>query len=106
MPDKSQPTRSLISQIGAHESWAATKDRTARTEPGRRALEERFLAEADGDPQRAAHLRKAHFQRLALKSVQARRRQREAREAAEAAEAEMEAAGTDLDTAMQGGGVA
>jgi hypothetical protein len=29
---------------------------------------------ADGDPARAAQLRKAHFLRLALKSAQARRR--------------------------------
>jgi hypothetical protein len=35
---------------------------------------------------RAEHLRKAHFQRLALKSAQSRRRAKEATEAAAAAE--------------------
>ena len=55
-------------------SWANTKDRSARTAPARAALEQRFLDEAGGDPVRAAHLRKAYFQRLALKSAQSRRR--------------------------------
>lgn len=66
--------RSLIASIAAHESWAATTDRAARTAPARRALDAKFLSEADGDPVRAEHLRKAYYQRLALKSAQARRR--------------------------------
>lgn len=66
--------RRLTASIAAHESWAATPDRAARTAPARRALEQRFLDEAGGDPVRADHLRKAHFQRLALKSAQVRRR--------------------------------
>lgn len=66
--------RSLIASIAAHESWAKTSDRTARTAPARRALEQKFLDEAGGDPLRAESLRKAYFQRLALKSAQARRR--------------------------------
>lgn len=69
--------RRLVAQIAAHESWAHTEDRAARTAPARRALDARFLAEANGDPIRAEHLRKAHYQRLALKSAQARRRARE-----------------------------
>ena len=85
--------RSLIASIAAHESWAATEDRSARTAPARRGLDEKFLREAGGDPTRAEHLRKAHFQRLALKSAQARRRAREATEVAEAAEAELTAGG-------------
>lgn len=52
----------------------ATADRTARTAPARAALDQKFLDAADGDPVRAASLRKAHFQRLALKSAQSRRR--------------------------------
>lgn len=56
-------------------------------------MEAKFLAEAEGDPVRAAHLRKAHFARLALKSAQARRRARELTEAAEAAETELAEAG-------------
>ncbi len=59
-------------RIGAHESWARTKDRASRTAPGRAAFEQKFLDEADGDPVRAAHLRKAYFARLALRSAQAR----------------------------------
>lgn len=65
---------SLIGKLGAHASWANTTDRSARTEPGRRAFNQRFLDEADGDPVRAEHLRKAYFARLALKSAQSRRR--------------------------------
>lgn len=74
MPD-AQPN-SVLSQIGrygAHVSWANTKDRSARTAPARAALEQKFLDQADGDPVRAAHLRKAHFQRMALRSAEARR---------------------------------
>ena len=66
--------RSLRAQIAAHDSWARTTDRTARTANARKALEEKFLAEAEGDPKRAEHLRKAYFKRLALKSARARRR--------------------------------
>ncbi|MGN7701160.1 hypothetical protein [Cellulosimicrobium sp. 22601] len=70
--------------MGANISWANTEDRTARTAPARRALEARFLAEAGGDPKRAENLRRAHFQRLALKSARARRRARELAEKADA----------------------
>ena len=66
--------RKLRAQIAAHDSWARTEDRSARTANARRALEDKFLAEADGDELRAASLRKAYFARLALKSAQARRR--------------------------------
>jgi hypothetical protein len=65
--------RALAGSKGAHLSWAHTTDRAARTEPARRALEARFLAQADGDPKRAEHLRKAYFADLALKSAKARR---------------------------------
>lgn len=62
----------MLGRIGAHTSWANTTDRTARTAPARAALEQKFLDEAGGDPARAAHLRKAYFQRLAMKSAAAR----------------------------------
>jgi hypothetical protein len=68
--------RSTIASIAAHTSWANTIDRTARTDAGRRALDAKFLREAGGDPVRAESLRKAYFQRLALKSAQARRERR------------------------------
>ena len=89
----SKSERRLRSTIAAHESWANTTDRSARTAPARRAMQDKFLDEAGGDPIRAEHLRKAHFARLALKSAQARRKAREAVAAAESAEAELSAAG-------------
>jgi hypothetical protein len=78
----SRSIRQTIGAIGAHESWARTVDRTARTAPGRRAFLARFEQQVDPDgvltPEeraiRAHHAMKAHFQRLALKSAQARRR--------------------------------
>lgn len=85
--------RRLRAMVAAHESWAQTHDRSARTAPARRALEAKFLEEAGGDPVRAEHLRKAHFARLALKSAQARRKARELTAQAEAAEAELQAMG-------------
>ncbi|MFC6149809.1 MULTISPECIES: hypothetical protein [Mumia] len=78
----------LLASLAAHMSWANTTDRSLRTAPARAALDQRFLDAADGDPVRAAHLRKAHFKRLALKSAQARRRLREATATLEAAETE------------------
>ena len=65
--------RSLAGSIAAHTSWANTTNRTERTAPARAGLDARFLQEADGDPKRAASLKKAHFQRMALASVKARR---------------------------------
>lgn len=78
MPDLTSSERKLRASIAAHESWAHTPDRAARTAPARRALDEKFLTEAEGDPVRAEHLRKAYFTRLALKSAKARRRAAEA----------------------------
>jgi hypothetical protein len=64
------------------QSWARTTDPSARTEPARRALLDRFEREVDPDgvlspaerARRAGHARKAYFTRLALRSAQARRR--------------------------------
>lgn len=88
--------RRLRASIAAHESWANTTDRPARTAAARRGLEQKFLDAAGGDPVRAEHLRRAHFQRLALKSAAARRKARELTEQAESAEAELAAAGGGL----------
>lgn len=85
--------RQLQSQIAAHESWARTTDRGRRTAPARAALDAKFLQEAGGDPARAAHLRKAYFARLALKSAQSRRKARAFTEQAELAESELKAGG-------------
>ncbi len=85
--------RVLRARIAAHESWANTENRSARTAPARAALDAKFLDEAGGDPVRAAHRRSAHFARLALKSAQSRRRSRELTSQAEQAEAELRALG-------------
>lgn len=88
-----QSERSLAASIAAHTSWANTEDRTQRTAPARAALSAKFLEQAGGDPRRAEHLRKAYFQKLALKSARARRRASEARAEALEAERALSAAG-------------
>ena len=100
MNDISSEAR-LRASIAAHESWARTEDRAARTANARAAMLTRFEHQADPDgtllpaerARRAEHLRKAYFQRLALKSAQARRRAREAEALAAAAETELRAVG-------------
>ena len=82
MPAPTSAERTLAARVAAESSWANTTDRSARTAPGRAALDQTFLDKADGDPVRAAHLRRAHYARLALASAQARRKAREARESA------------------------
>ena len=74
MPPAADPeVRRLSAKLAAEQSWADTVDRAARTAPARAALDQKFLDQADdGDPVRAAHLRRAHYLRLALKSKQAR----------------------------------
>jgi len=87
--------RALQAQIAAHERWARCTDTTAATEPARQAFNDRFARQVDPDGTlppaerawRAAHARRAWFQRLALKSAQSRRRARELTEVADAAEA-------------------
>lgn len=82
----SRSERTLRAQIAAHESWAKTEDRPARTAKARKAALDRFEREVDPNgelaPQerakRAEHARKAYFSRLALKSAQARRTRRSA----------------------------
>ena len=86
---KSTSTRALVGVVAAHTSWANTLDRSGRTAPARAAFEKRFLDQAEGDPVRAEHLRKAHFARLALRSARSRRKAKELLADAEAAEAEL-----------------
>ena len=86
----SEPTpaeRRLAAEIRAHVSWANTPDRTKRTAPAREKFEERFLREADGDPQRAASLRRAYYANLALQSAKARRERSQARKTAQSGDA-------------------
>ncbi len=76
--------RSLRAQIGAH-ALHATHDPKQTTSNGRAAFLASFEDQVDPDralpederKRRAEHARKAHFKRLALASVRARRRKRE-----------------------------
>lgn len=78
----SDTVRSLAASIAAHESWAKTPDRSARTAKARKAMLDKFEQQVDPTgtlpaherARRAEHARRAHFKRMALKSVQARRR--------------------------------
>ena len=73
--------RQLVARLAAHQSWANTQNRTARTAPGRDAFLAKFEDQVDPGhklspverAKRAANARKAYFTGLALKSVQARR---------------------------------
>jgi len=93
--------RTLASKIAAHESWAHTADRSARTAPARAALMATFERQVDPEnvlppaerALRAEHARKAHFARLALKSARSRRKAREATQTATEAETELRALG-------------
>jgi hypothetical protein len=74
--------RSLRARLAVHTSWARTSDRSGRTAPARRAALARFEHQVDPDgllppaerAQRADQAMRAHMARLALRSVQARRR--------------------------------
>jgi len=74
--------QAVAGRIGAHESWARTDDRPARTANARRAFLARFEHQVDPDgrlspaerERRAESARKAYFARLALKSAAARRK--------------------------------
>ena len=79
--------KSLRGKVAAHASWAACDDRSARTRAAREAFNDKFLAEAGGDPVRAESLRKSFYASLAFRSAQARRKARELGQVADAAEA-------------------
>lgn len=73
--DSTTPTdTSLAAAALARRSWELTPDRAARTAPQRAALEQRFLDEADGDPEVAQQIRKAYYIRLSALALRARRR--------------------------------
>lgn len=80
MPALTPEQRSLRASIAAHEMWAHCDNPTAHTAPARAAFMDRFEREVDPDgvltpeerARRAAHARKAHFAKLALRSSRAR----------------------------------
>lgn len=73
--------RITIAKLAAYSRWAHERDRSAATKAARQAFADRFDREVDPDGvlttaernKRADAARKAYFQRLALKSAQARR---------------------------------
>ena len=74
--------RTQIAKLAAHTRWAHEEDRSAATRPAREGMQRKFerLVDPDGVlppdelEKRVDSARRAHFQRLALKSAQARRR--------------------------------
>jgi hypothetical protein len=86
--------KSLRASLASDASWANTLDRTARSQPGRDAMQRKFEAQcaaAIGEnnwatltpaeqAKRVENARRAYFKRLALRSAIARRRRREAAE--------------------------
>lgn len=72
-------------QAAVHESWARTQDRPARTHNARMAAWDRFERQVDPEgtlppalrAKMAENARTAHFKRMALRSVESRRRRRE-----------------------------
>ena len=88
MVSESPEIRALIARVAAHSRWAQVPDRSAATAPGRKAAMDRFerLVDPDGTlapaerAKRAENARKAHFSRMALLSVQARKARRLAEE--------------------------
>ena len=95
--ERTPSERVLQARVAAHHKWATTTDRSAATEPARRALLERFELQVDPDGLltpaersiRAEHARKAYFTGLALKSARARRKGRELLAEADGADAEL-----------------
>jgi hypothetical protein len=76
--------RSQIAKIAANTRWANESDRSAATQPARDAMRLKFERQVDPEGRlpaderaiRAESARRAHYQRLALKSAQARRQKR------------------------------
>lgn len=73
--------RSQIAKIAARTRWANTEDRSAATQAARDAMARKFEDQVDLERKlpaderaiRAENARRAHYQRLALKSAQSRR---------------------------------
>jgi hypothetical protein len=79
--------RILRARLGAHASWANTLDPTSRTAKARAAADGRFERQAremhpEANEEQVArvaeHLRKAHYQRMGLKSAMARAKKKPA----------------------------
>lgn len=103
MAAPTESERRLAAVIAAHESWAHTPNRSARTANARAAMLAKFETEVDPTgtlppaerARRAEHLRKAYFARLALKSARSRRQSKEFATQADSAAAELATLGGD-----------
>lgn len=96
--------KALVGKLASHIRWGNTADRTAATEPMRRAFREQFVDKArelhpdateDQILAAAESLRKAHYARMARRSAEVRRRPKpevDHRARAEAARAALDAA--------------
>jgi hypothetical protein len=81
VPARNPEDRALIARIAANDRWANEPDRSAATAPGRAAFRTQFetlvdpggVLSPDERSKRASNAKRAYFQRLALKSAQARR---------------------------------
>jgi hypothetical protein len=79
--------RSLLASFASNTRWAFEPDRVTATKPARDKFDERFFAVVDPDNKlpeaerrrRARSLKRAYFQLLAYRSVQARRARAEAK---------------------------
>src|SRR3954453_13803593 len=108
MSQPPDPVKSLRGKVAAHSSWAKCEDPTARTAPARAASYARYLDEVDPHHElsdaererRAEHLHRAPMSRLALRSVESRRRAPEARRRA----AELEQAADTAEVELDGDG--
>lgn len=77
--------RRRIAKVAANTRWAHEEDRSAATQPARDGLYRRFEDEVDPERRlspeergkRVESARRAYYQRLALKSAQARRAAKE-----------------------------
>jgi hypothetical protein len=95
MPSKNPKDRILSAKIAANSRWAQVEDRSKETAPGRAASASRYekLVDPEGllppaeRAKRAKNAEKAHFQLMALRSAQVRRRAKLARTAVEVREA-------------------
>ena len=75
MPLPADPIEhALTSSYGSYLSWTRTPNRAERTRPAHEALEQKWLTMAGGDPVRAEHFRMAHYRKMQLASMRARRR--------------------------------
>lgn len=78
--------RVLIARLAAHTRWARETNPAEATSAARRGLDAKWEREVDPTGElppeerarRAAHLRQAHMQRMALISAQKRRQRKEA----------------------------